>query len=124
MGDELSPKQIKQMINMLKQMLPEENEAATEDAADTTATSPIKTVNKRPKQTENKFDAMMEAHLHKADTEIDKKLAKYGPTPRLRKFTPLKVSCRICGKNEEVNPNILTDTPGRYKCNDCSRSAG
>lgn len=124
MGDELSPNQIKQMINMLKQMLPEENETSTEDTANTTATSPIKTVNKRPKQTENKFDAMMEAHLHKADTEIDKKLAKYGPTPRLRKFTPLKVSCRVCGKKEEINPNLLTDTPERYKCNDCSRSAG
>ena len=124
MGDELSPNQIKQMINMLKQMLPEETNDTAPEVEVNKDESPIRTVNKKPKQTTNKFDEMMEAHLHKADTEIDKKLAKYGPTPRLRKFTPLKVSCRVCGKKEEVNPNVLTDTPERYKCNDCSRRAG
>lgn len=124
MGDELSPNQIKQMINMLKQMLPEEADGAAPEPETNKNESPIRTVNKKPKQTINKFDEMMEAHLHKADTEIDKKLAKYGPTPRLRKFTPLKVNCRVCGKQEEVNPSVLTDSPERYKCNNCSRSAG
>lgn len=124
MGDELSPNQIKQMINMLKQMLPEEADDAAPEVEVHKDANPIRTVNKKPKQTINKFDEMMEAHLHKADTEIDKKLSKYGPTPRLRKFTPLKVKCRVCGKQEEVNPSVLTDTPERYKCNNCSRSAG
>lgn len=118
--DELSPNQIKQMINMLKQMLPETEELRDEEKS---SSSPIRTVNRRPQQTENKFDQMMEAHLHKEDIEIDKKLKKYDPTPRIRKFDPIKVVCRVCGKTESVNPSI-TENPNRYKCNDCSRSAG
>jgi len=117
--DDLSPKQIKQMINMLQQMLPDsdEDELGVES-------TPIKTVDRKPRQTENKFDQMMEAHLHKEDVAIDKKLRKYDPTPRIRKFDPIRVVCRVCGKTESINPNLITDTPNRYKCNNCSRSAG
>ena len=87
--------------------------------------SPIKNrASRRPKQTENKFDSMMEAHLHKEDIEIDKKLKKYDPTPRTRNFDPAKVVCRVCGKKEEINPALLSDTVDRYKCNNCARSAG
>ena len=123
MDDQLSPNQIKQMISMLQQMLPQ-SEDSDKPSEQPKEESVIKTVNRKPKQTENKFDQMMEAHLHKEDIEVDKKLRKYDPTPRIRKFDPIKVTCRVCGKSEEVNPVVLTDSKERYKCNNCSRSAG
>lgn len=120
MDDSMSPQQIKQMIAMLKQMLPEDNEEQEK-----VKESPIKNkASRKPKQTENKFDSMMEAHLHKEDIEIDRKLKKYDPTPRIRHFDPISVVCRVCGKKEEVNPALLSDTVDRYKCNNCARSAG
>ena len=116
--DDLSPNQIKQMINMLMKMLPDEEAEQTDEP------STIKTVDRKPKQTANKFDQMMEANLHKEDIEIDKKLKRYDPTPRKRKFQAVKATCRVCGKTESINPSLLVDTPDRYKCNRCSRSAG
>lgn len=122
--DNLSPEQIKQMITMLQNMLPNNDEQSDPQQKSTTNDS-IKTVDRRPKpSTINKFDEMMEAHLHKEDIEIDKKLAKYDPTPRIRRFKPLDVVCRVCGKKETVSPNLLSDSPDRYKCNNCSRGAG
>ena len=123
MDDQLSPNQIKQLISMLQQMLPQ-SEDSDKPSEQPKEESVIKTVNRKPKQTENKFDQMMEAHLHKEDIEVDKKLRKYDPTPRIRKFDPITVTCRVCGKSEEVNPVVLTDSKDRYKCNNCSRSAG
>ena len=126
--DELSPKQIQQMISMLQKMLPENEEEADTDTTPSkdefASNNRIKTVNRKPQQTENKFDKMMEANLHKEDVEIDKKLRKYDPTPRVRDFKPIKVQCRVCGKSDHINPVLLHDTPDRYKCNNCSRSAG
>ena len=119
--DDMSPEQIKKMIDMLKSMLPEEENETKEDKSK----NPIKTIDRRPKPSNiNKFDQMMEASLHKSDIEIDKKLARYAPTPRLRKFSLIKVKCRVCGKQEEINPSLLADSAERYKCNNCSRSAG
>ena len=121
--DNLSPEQIQQMIAMLQNMLPGNNEEPTEE--EKPSSSPIRTVDRKPKpSTVNKFDQMMEANLHKEDIEIDKKLAKYDPTPRVRRFKPLDVVCRVCGKRESVSPNLLSDSPDRYKCNNCSRGAG
>lgn len=122
MDDSMSPKQIKQMIAMLKQMLPEDNQE-TEEPAEKQPKS-IRTVNRKPRQTENKFDQMIEAHLHKEDIAIDQKLKKFDPTPRIRAFDPITVVCRVCGKKEEINPAVLTDSAERYKCNNCARSAG
>lgn len=121
--DNLSPEQIQQMIAMLQNMLPSNNEEPAEE--EKSSSSPIRTVDRKPKpSTVNKFDQMMEANLHKEDIEIDKKLAKYDPTPRVRRFQPLDVVCRVCGKRESVSPNLLSDSPDRYKCNNCSRGAG
>ena len=121
--DNLSPEQIQQMIAMLQNMLPSNNEEPVEE--EKSSSGPIRTVDRKPKpSTVNKFDQMMEANLHKEDIEIDKKLAKYDPTPRVRRFKPLDVVCRVCGKRESVSPNLLSDSPDRYKCNNCSRGAG
>ena len=125
MGENLSENQIKQMINMLKNMLPEESNSSPEPTKETEPEGPIRTRgSRRPQFIENKFDNMAEKNLHRADIEIDKKLNKYGPTPRTRKFKTVKVTCRVCHKTEEVNPAVLTDSPERYKCNACARSAG
>ena len=123
MDESMSPKQIKQMISMLKQMLPEDNNEAAEQ--EPVKQNPIKNrSSRRPQQTENKFDQMMEAHLHKEDIAIDQKLKKFDPTPRVRAFDPINVVCRVCGKKESINPALLQDTVERYKCNNCARSAG
>jgi transposase-like protein len=67
---------------------------------------------------------MFEKNMHKEDVEIDKKLAKHPPSARSREFTPVEVTCRVCGKTEEVNPSLIYDAPNRYKCNKCSRTPG
>ena len=121
MDESMSPSQIKQMIAMLKQMLPEDD---VEQEPQETKAGPIRTRDRKPRQTENKFESMMEKNLHKEDIEIDKKLKKYDPTPRVRHFDPVAVVCRVCGKKESVNPSLLSDSVDRYKCNNCARSAG
>ena len=127
----LDPKQIKQMIMLLQAMLPkqqeEEEPVANETVTDNQLYSnpKIQTSHKRPKPSLiNKFDSMIEAKMHKEDVEIDKKLNVYGPTPRTRKYNPVPVRCRVCGKTEKVNPNLVSEGVDRYKCNACSRGAG
>lgn len=120
------PEQIKQLIAALQKLLPTEE---TEDDSDQEEfSSKIKTKTTRAsrgrKKTKNKFMNMPEMRMHKEDAAIDKKLAQSPPTPRTRKFRPLSVRCRVCGKTEKINPSILPDTPDRYKCNKCSAIAG
>lgn len=82
--------------------------------------------NKEPKKKTDKnnlFDKMPEFRMHKEDVEIDRKLAKHPRTERSRKFTPVNVKCRVCGREESVNP-ILVESKERYKCNKCARSSG
>lgn len=71
----------------------------------------------------NKFLTMPERNMHKEDTLIDKKLRVAPLTERTRKFKPVTVRCRVCGKQEEVNPSYV-ESIERYKCNRCSTSAG
>lgn len=125
--DNLTPEQIHQMIGMLKSMLPN-HQSQDEDNSQEKIVSDTPIKNRPSKKISgtfsNKFDQMMEAKLHKEDTEIDKALSVYGPTPRQRKFEPVKVLCRLCGKSEMVNPAVLSESKDRYKCNACSRSPG
>lgn len=115
--DNLTPEQIKQMISMLQQMLPKEN------SSDIDMSEPITKSNPKS-QFANKFDQMQESRLHKEDIAVDKALSVYAPTPRTRPFYPFNVQCRVCGKQESINPIVLHDAPDRYKCNVCSRSPG
>lgn len=126
--DNLTQEQIKEMISLLQGMLTKDESDGT-NTTDTAKTSDseysLKTHNKKPRVSSvNKFDTMMESNLHKDDIEIDKKLAKYAPTPRLRKFQPITVVCRICGKKETISPALIHDNIERYKCNKCSQGAG
>lgn len=121
--DNLNPEQIKQMINMLKNMLPDADDAPQDSSQP--KPNPIKTADRRPRPSSvNKFEQMAERNMHREDVEIDKKLAKYDPTPRSRQFNMIEVTCRVCGKKESINPVLLADSPDRHKCNTCSGSAG
>lgn len=118
------PEQIKQLISLLQNLLPEENKEEEEEEE---FSSKIKTKTRSSKSknnAKNKFLQMPERNMHKDDIEIDKKLAVNAPTPRTRKFEPVNVRCRVCGKQEKVNPGIVADSVDRYKCNKCAGSAG
>lgn len=71
----------------------------------------------------NKFCDMSESTMHKSDIAIDKKLNRFPPSKRGRKYVPISVLCRVCGRREDVNPSLV-DSIERYKCNKCSRVAG
>lgn len=119
-----NPEQIKQLITLLESML---------DNTDTTPVikdehKPIKTKSRKRNQQNtdtNKFLSMAEMHMHKEDIDIDKTLQKHPPTPRNRPSVNLvSVQCRVCGKQETVSSGLLFEGANRYKCNNCSTSAG
>ena len=125
----LDPDQIKQLIGLLQSMLPSspKESGGTKKKADKKKSS-FKGVtrNKRAieEDRENKFLSMPESKMHKSDSLIDKKLNRFPPTPRSRKFDFIEVTCRICGKKEEVSPKLVPESIDRYKCNQCSSSQG
>ena len=141
-----NPEQIKSLISLLQQMLPNEavneepmvvkkktkkkpiktSDTDTSEDITTNFNSKIKTKNKRSFQSSNinKFEKMSEFNMHKDDREVDKKLAKHPPVARTRDFEPVSVVCRICGKKELVSPSLVYEGPSRYKCNNCSTQAG
>lgn len=123
-----NPDQIKQLIGLLQKLLPEDN---TDDSSSLDNTEEFSTAMRTRGQRSrsktkhnNKFLSMREKDMHKEDTKIDKILCKNGPVSRARDFSMIKVTCRVCGKTEEINPVLLFDAPNRYKCNNCSTSAG
>lgn len=120
--ENLDPKQIQALIGLLSSMLPKEQEQE-EEVVESVIKSRSAKVNKRGKKSVNLFDKMNVENLHKDDSEIDKKLLNKAPSPRMREFSLIKVTCRKCGRTEEVNPMLVSDK-GRYKCNECARTAG
>lgn len=121
-----NPEQIKQLISLLSALLPEDiEEEKPSTQKKKIKESPIKTKKaKRTDQTENKFLSMPEARMHKDDVEIDKKLQKYPPTARNRPSNMVEVTCRVCGKSEEIASVLASESRGRYKCNKCSSNPG
>ncbi len=112
---------------MLQGMLPENtSEANTSDVDAQPIQKETQNRQATPSQPKrmNRFDSMPEKTMHQADTLIDKKLNIFPPSVRNRGFNLTKVTCRVCGKVEEVSPNLLFDEPSRYKCNKCARNAG
>jgi hypothetical protein len=124
----LNPQQIQQMILMLQAMLPKQDNTESEQNDIKPKKKAPRTNNKSKastsKSSNNKFDEMMEKRMHKEDIEIDKKLIVQPPVPRSRPFNLVSVTCRVCGKKENVNPVLITDSLDRYKCNRCSGAAG
>lgn len=119
----LSNEDIQQLISILQRGL-------TQDQSDDIVEEPRKPKTKKTRKStqqtseksNNKFDTMMEKSMHKEDIAIDKKLAKHAPSVRAREFAKMKVSCRVCGKTEEVIPSLVYE--GRYKCNKCAKEPG
>lgn len=127
----LDPQQIQQMIQLLQSMLPQQTHSPNNETNANDHEHNIKTKRKsrdaskkNSKPSLNKFDSMPERRMHKEDVAIDKKLSIQPPVPRARKFELVQAICRVCGKKEEVNPVLITDSLDRYKCNRCSGSAG
>jgi hypothetical protein len=118
----LDNEDIKQLIAILQRGLtPDDSDEIEAPQKKTTRNSKPKAAAK-PK-TKNKFDNMPEFEMFKEDTEFDRKIKKPLPSARLRAFEPIKVRCRVCGKNEKVAPNLV-ESIERYKCNKCSTGAG
>jgi hypothetical protein len=127
-----NPEQIKSLISLLSSLLDTESNDTPAEQTEKPS-SKMKTRHRKVKQTtentvatsaKNLFLDMPERNMHKEDVEIDKKLSKYPPTKRSRKTSLIKVVCRVCGKKEDIVPGLLFDTPDRYKCNKCSKTAG
>jgi hypothetical protein len=113
---------IKALIAILQKGLSNEDDSSKKKSK--SKTSPKTKKPKSPYSDKiNKFDTMPEYRMHKEDSIIDKKLAKTPPVPRNRPFIPIRVQCRVCGKQEEVNPSLV-ESSDRYKCNNCSSSPG
>lgn len=122
--DNLTPDQIQAMITMLQNMLPKTEEKKEENFVQTGGVKNKKRKLDNKEKNVNKFNSMPEKNLHKDDSLIDKKLSTQPPVPRARRFSLIKVVCRVCGKREEVSPGLIQDSVDRYKCNKCSTSAG
>lgn len=112
---------IKQLIAILQKGLTNEP-ATTTTTPKRTRTAKPKAKTAKPKQI-NKFEQMAEFNMCKEDIAIDQKIIKPPPSARLRDFEPIKVRCRVCGKNEKVAPNLV-ESIERYKCNKCATGAG
>ncbi len=108
---------IKQLISILQRGLSED----TDEPVETKSNKKVKTKTK-PKSS-NKFESMAEFRMHKDDVAIDKKLCQQPPTERSRQYKPIKIHCRVCHKEELVNPSMV-ESIDRYKCNKCSIAAG
>ena len=122
----VDPDKIQAMISILQSMLetPEPPSAPVAQDHNPEKFTQIKPSIKNT-NTWNKFDKMMEKHMHKEDIAIDKQLAIHPPVPRTRIYEPISVKCRVCGKTEEINPQVATSAEiDRYKCNGCSISPG
>ena len=117
----LDKEDIKQLIAILQKGLTDDMEEENPPEIKSKSGSTKTTNNK--KKYHNKFETMTEAGMHKEDVEIDRRLRKLPPTQRSRDYQPLKVRCRVCGREELANPSLV-ESIDRYKCNKCSTSAG
>lgn len=88
-----------------------------------TSNNSVATTKTHNNQRINKFDSMAEKNMFRDDVAIDRKLSIQPPSPRTRSYNTISVSCRVCGKKENLNPSLVSE-PTRYKCNSCSRSGG
>jgi len=126
---------IEQIVNLLRSLVDEEDTQENPKPATKKKKVAKKTTNKKitrrktstakvdDKESTNKFLSMPEMHMFKDDTLIDKKLQVSDPCPRTRSFNTISVTCRMCGKSEQVNP-VLVSEKTRYKCNVCASSGG
>lgn len=123
-----NPEKIKDLIAVLQALLPNSDDQPKESPpskpkAKRKSAKSKKTEIEDSAESKNKFLEMQEMYMFKEDTSVDKKLSKNPPIPRTRRFSMITVKCRVCGRSEEVNPNLVYDA-SRYKCNNCSSTQG
>ena len=126
---------IEQIVDLLRSLVddePEKEEVETKPKRRTTkkkasnkksTTARTKKITQSKATSTNKFDSMPERNMFRDDVAIDRKLSVQPPSPRTRTYSTIAVTCRSCGKREEVNPGLVHDAT-RYKCNTCSQSGG
>jgi hypothetical protein len=120
-----NPETIKQLISLLQQLVPNQEDNDSPKPVQTGKAKTKKTNKKsQSRSSNNKFENMPEYGMHKEDASIDKVLSKHPPVARMREFDPASVVCRVCGKKEIVNPALVFEGAARYKCNRCATSAG
>jgi hypothetical protein len=128
----LDKNDIQQLIAILQKGLMDDAPEVLEEpkANKKTKTTKKKTSQHKPiksttgRNSSNKFLSMPELHMHKEDIDIDRILSKQPPVSRNRNYTPVKVTCRLCGRSESVHPQLITEGAARYKCNKCSTTQG
>lgn len=113
---------IKQLIAILQKGL-DNSDDHDNDTEEIVEKRGVKKKTRATKKNKNLFEQMPEKAMHKDDIAIDRQLQKLPPTQRARNFKQLAIRCRVCGKEEKVNP-VLVESIERYKCNKCSTSAG
>lgn len=125
-----NPEQLKKFIAALSSLLPpEENNIPEQPKARKTRTTrkttkKITNKTRAPEEKHNKFLDMAESNMFKEDPKVAQKLYNQPPMKRRSKKAKLSVTCRICGKREEISPSLLYGDKDRYKCNKCCGSAG
>lgn len=125
-----NPEQLKKFIAALSSLLPpEENNIAEKPKARKTRTTrkttkKITSKTRTSEEKHNKFLDMAESNMFKEDPKVAQKLYNQPPMKRRSKKAKLSVTCRICGKREEISSSLLYGDKDRYKCNKCCGSAG
>lgn len=119
-----NPEQIQNLINILQSLLSDKTEENKPIVKSKIRTKSKKRPNQEEHIIQNEFEKMPEFRMHKDDIKIDKMLSQSPPTARMRQFEMVDVVCRVCGKKESVSPSLVFESPSRYKCNNCSTSAG
>ena len=125
-----NPEQLKKFIAALSSLLPpEENNISEKPKARKTRTTrkttkKITSKTRASEEKHNKFLDMAESVMFKEDPKIAQKLYNRPPMKRRNKKPKLSVTCRICGKREEISSSLLYGDKDRYKCNKCCGSAG
>lgn len=99
----VDPDKIQAMISILQSMLEPQQSSSAIQEEKIENTEKIATIKQNSKTTNNwnRFDKMMEKHMHKEDIAIDKQLAVHPPVPRTRTYEPISVKCRVCGKQRK-----------------------
>ena len=130
------PDQIKQLIGILSSLLPKEEEepktktrkkrvAKKKTTKKTTSRKNAASITKKNANAKvNKFVDMPESQMFKEDPKVAKKLYQQPPMKRRSLKRKISVTCRICGKREEISSGLLHGDVDRYKCNKCCSNAG
>lgn len=120
----LDKEDIKQLISILQRGLDDSGDKDSD--SEETPKNNIKTKKSKAKKnsSKNKFLEFGFDKLHKEDIAIDKILNQKPRTPRRKTLKQVDVRCRVCGKQEKINPSLLYESPDRYKCNKCCSSPG